>query len=249
MNECLKNMVKKILPKTTKKLLLFYGKNHKMWLADHYFFGAFKRHIDWDNPKDLNEKINWLKFHEDPYLWASLADKYKVREYISSRNLKEILVPIYGKWNKAIDTLIKHLNMKKATWKDERCASMRFISRSYKNLKRYEEAKLWINKAIDEAPYLRDPYVEKALLDYELNNFEEVIKNCLKALTIKKNTKSYINEPFSFDHTIYDLLSISFYNVGLYEEALFYSNKAILISPNDERLINNNKIIKEKLIN
>lgn len=46
----------------------------------------------------------------------------------------------YKMWNKAIDTLIYHLSLKSATWKDERGASMRFIARCYKNLNRYEEA-------------------------------------------------------------------------------------------------------------
>ena len=59
----------------------------------------------------------------------------------------------YEKWNECIDTLIKHLNLKRATWKDERCASMRFIARSYRHLKRYDEAKMWLEKAIQEAPY------------------------------------------------------------------------------------------------
>ena len=42
----------------------------------------------------------------------------------------------YGKWNECIDTLLKHLNLESATWKDERSASMRFIARSYMNLGR-----------------------------------------------------------------------------------------------------------------
>ena len=46
----------------------------------------------------------------------------------------------YGRWNECIDTLINHLNLPSATWKDERSASMRFIARSYINLKRYDEA-------------------------------------------------------------------------------------------------------------
>lgn len=80
----------------------------------------------------------------------------------------------YGRWNESIDTLIKHLNMKNATWKDERCASMRFIGRCYINLKRYDEAQMWFDKAIKEAPYLRDPYVEMAMLQYSLVIFNSL---------------------------------------------------------------------------
>ena len=151
----------------------------------------------------------------------------------------------YGRWNECIDTLINHLNLPSATWKDERSASMRFIARSYINLKRYDEARMWLDKAIREAPYLRDPYVERALLEYQLSNYKEVEKYAKEALKIRKHEKTYINEPFSWDHTIYDLLSISLFYQGKLEESLFYSEKALRMSPNDDRLIKNNKIIKE----
>lgn len=152
----------------------------------------------------------------------------------------------YGKYNEAIDTLIKHLNLKSATWKDERCASMRFIARCYKYLNRYEESKMWLKKAIDEAPYLRDPYIEIALLEYELENYELVKKYCLKALNIKTHTKSYINEPFSWDYTVYDLLSIAAFYLSDIDESLKWSNIALSMEPNNERLINNNNLIKNK---
>ena len=153
----------------------------------------------------------------------------------------------YGKWNESIDILIKHLNMKNATWKDERCASMRFISRCYTNLNRYDEARMWLDKAIKEAPYLRDPFVERALLEYRLNNFDEVIKYCLETLKLQKNTKSYINEVFSYDHTIYDLLSIAYFYKNEFDLALKNVNIALKLSPDDERLKNNKKIIEKAL--
>ena len=148
----------------------------------------------------------------------------------------------YGRWNDCIDTLIHHLNLKTATWKDERCASMRFIARSYINLKRYEEAKMWLDKAIKEAPYLREPYVERALLSYLLEDWESVTYYCNKALLIKKHPKTYINETFSFDNTIYDLLAMSYFYLGKIEKAIFYSNLALEMDPDNERLQNNHKI-------
>ena len=154
----------------------------------------------------------------------------------------------YGKYNEAIDTLIKHLNMPKATWKDERCASMRFIARCYKYLKRYDEAKMWTDKAINEAPYLRDPYMERALIEYELNNWDGVEEYVNKALKIEKSTKSYINEIFSHNHTPYDLLSLAYYYKGNYKEALKNINKALEMSPDDERLIKNKELINSKLV-
>ena len=153
----------------------------------------------------------------------------------------------YGKWNEAIDTLIKHLSLPRATWKDERCASMRFISRCYQNLNRIEEARMWLDKAINEAPYLRDPYMERALLEYKLRNWKEVEKYCLKALEINSHQKSYINEIFSWDYTVYDLLSLSYYYQEKYDEALKYIKLAIEMEPNNERLKTNLELIKEKI--
>ncbi len=189
-----------------------------------------------DNNKSRSSYLPLLELSvkEDPFDDRNMH--YLGREYM-----------YYGKYNEAIDTLIKHLNMKKATWKDERCASMRFISRCYIKLNRFDEAKMWLEKAIKEAPYLRDPYVEMALLEYDLNNWDEVEKYCLEALKINKNTKSYINEPFSYNHTIYDLLSLSYYYMGKYKLALDNVNKAIELDLNNERLKKNKKIFEEKL--
>ena len=153
----------------------------------------------------------------------------------------------HGELQKAIETLKKHLNLEKSTWKDERCASMRFIGRCYIGLKDYEEAKKWLDLAILEAPYLRDPYVERALLAYIEEDWESIEENCNKALHIKINQKTYINEGFSYDHTIYDLLSLSNYYRGNYDKALLYINQAIEISPNNERLLENKKLIENKI--
>ena len=150
----------------------------------------------------------------------------------------------YGRWNDAIDTLIKHLRLETATWKDERCASMRFISRCYKNLGRYDEALMWLLKAIDEAPYLRDPYTELALLYYTLEDYKNVCKYGLVALDIKNNPKTYMNEVFSYDETLNDLLSIAYFHLSDYDNAIINAKKALEINPNNERIKNNLEIFE-----
>jgi len=153
----------------------------------------------------------------------------------------------YGRWNDCIDTLIRHLKLPRARWKDERAASMRFIARSYKNLGRFDEARMWLDKAIEEAPYLRDAYVERALLEYQLENYLGVIHYCNLALEIKDYAKSYINETFSWNETIYDLLSIAYFYSNDLECALDNIDIAIKINIKDERLLNNKKIILDYL--
>ena len=155
----------------------------------------------------------------------------------------------YKRWNEAIDTLIKHLDLPGAKWKDERCASMRFIARSYQALNRIEEARMWLDKAILEAPYLREPYIERAILEYNQKNWATTIYYIENALKIKSHTKSYINEPFCWDNTPYDLLSIAYFNLGKFKKSLKSLELALNISPNDERLIKNKVLIKEFIDN
>lgn len=152
-----------------------------------------------------------------------------------------------GQWNDAIDTLIKHLNLPRSLWKDERSASMRFISRCYINLKRYFEAQMWLQKAVIEAPHLREPYIELAYIEFNLENYVGAEILLKEALKIESRGKTYINELFAWDETIYDLLSRTLDKQGKYDEAIQYVNKAISINPDDKRLHKNKKIfIKNK---
>lgn len=153
----------------------------------------------------------------------------------------------YGKWNEAIDILIHHLQLETSIWRDERCASMRFIGRCYQQLNRYEEAKMWLDKAMKESPHLRDPFMERALLAYNLEEFSDVITFTEKALKIKEHPKTYINEIFSWNQTPYDILSIAYFYTKSYDKALSACQKALKIDPDNKRLQNNLSLIKEKI--
>lgn len=153
----------------------------------------------------------------------------------------------HKKYNEAIDTLIKHLSLKRATWKDERCASMRFIARCYLGLHRVDEAKLWFKKAIKEAPYMREGYTELGYLYYELKKYKLAIRYFEKALAIKNKSQSYINESFCWDGMIEDNLSVCCYYVGEYKKALFYVEEALTKKPTDERIKENKKYIQKRL--
>lgn len=54
--------------------------------------------INWEEPQDLIEKIDWLQVYSDTSLWTLCADKYKVRKYIEEKNCAEILNELYGVW-------------------------------------------------------------------------------------------------------------------------------------------------------
>lgn len=61
----------------------------------------FGRKMNLNNPQDINEKISWLELYSDTSLWTRCTDKYAVRGYIKECGLEEILVKLYGKWDRA----------------------------------------------------------------------------------------------------------------------------------------------------
>ena len=67
------------------------------------FFYKIHKWPDFEHPKDVNEKINWMKFYGDTSMWHIFADKYGVRKYLEELGLKDILIPLIGKWNTVDD--------------------------------------------------------------------------------------------------------------------------------------------------
>lgn len=59
--------------------------------------------VDWEHPRDINEKIQWLLCYSDTSMWTLCSDKYRVREYVKSKGLENILIPLLGVWDKAED--------------------------------------------------------------------------------------------------------------------------------------------------
>ena len=68
---------------------------YSQYIASNYYYYTFGKEINWNDPQNLNEKINWLAFNTDTRLWSVLADKYAVREYIKSKELDFLLNDIF----------------------------------------------------------------------------------------------------------------------------------------------------------
>lgn len=111
MNSCKQNILSRenlkfiygIYRKYRRIRAKFIGRINPKFLANDIFRNRFHRNIDWNNPTDLNEKIQWLKFYSDTKKWTLCADKYKVRDYVSEKGLSDILIPLYGVWKNAND--------------------------------------------------------------------------------------------------------------------------------------------------
>lgn len=61
------------------------------------------KRLDWHHPRDINEKMNWLKINGDTNKWSKLADKYQVRQFVEQCGLDDMLIPLIGKWDKVDD--------------------------------------------------------------------------------------------------------------------------------------------------
>lgn len=55
--------------------------------------------LDLDNPKTLNEKLNWLKLHDIHPEYTTMVDKYAVKKYVADKVGKQYVVPLYGVWD------------------------------------------------------------------------------------------------------------------------------------------------------
>ncbi|MBF0431748.1 MAG: glycosyl transferase [Fibrobacteria bacterium] len=59
--------------------------------------------LNLDQPRTVNEKMQWLKLHNRRPEYIRMADKYEVRNYVSKIIGKEYLVPLLGVWERFED--------------------------------------------------------------------------------------------------------------------------------------------------
>lgn len=154
----------------------------------------------------------------------------------------------HGKWQQCIATFKTYLSIPHALWRDERCAAMRFMAKSYLQLNEKQAAITYLEKAIEEAPYLREPFVDLAYLYYYDQDWEKCAKYSTLALQILKPSEGYINEPQAWDATPYDLGSIAYFNLKNYDRALAYAAKALSLAPTNTRIANNVKLIQSYVL-
>lgn len=83
-----------------RKMLLKYWRT--CWV-DRVWKNEFGHKVDWKNPRDINEKIQWLMCYGDTSLWSDLSDKIKVKEFLESRGYGDLVVPTLGVWKRAKD--------------------------------------------------------------------------------------------------------------------------------------------------
>lgn len=189
-----------------------------------------------DSTKSRGSYLPLLELAVEENPQCSRMNYYLGREYMYK-----------GEWEKCIERLKNYLKLPDSTWNEERSAAMRWIASSAHKLGRIQETYAWYYRAIAEAPHMRDAYVEFARLGYLLRDWPLVFCMVEAALKIKERSKSFMNVGCAWDYTPSDLGAISCYWLGLYEKSAAYAQAAVAISPQNQRLQSNLKMIEDKL--
>ena len=71
-----------------------YEKELKIW-----YKRITEEDLDLDNPKTLNEKIQWLKLYDSTPIKTLLSDKYLVKNYIKETIGEQYVIPTLQVWN------------------------------------------------------------------------------------------------------------------------------------------------------
>lgn len=181
-----------------------------------------------DNTKSRSSYLPLLELsvQENPYDDRNVH--YLGREYM-----------FYGQYDKAIETLTRHLNLHTATWADERCASMRYISKCYGALGDKDKQEKYILRAIIEANYIREPYYEAGVMYFERKDYLRASIMFTSMLKISNRYLNYMSTPACWGSVPYDYLSLCYYELKEYKKAIDAIDTAIKLNPNDNRLIQN----------
>lgn len=149
----------------------------------------------------------------------------------------------HGRWDDCIATLQRHLAMPTATWADERAASMRYIAKAYLQKGAADQARGWFLRSAAQAPHLREPWMDLAMLCYQQENWDGVLYFTGMALTITVRPDTYICEAEAWGPLPHDLRCQAYFRTGRTGLALEEAQKALALSPADPRLAGNVEVL------
>lgn len=167
-----------------------------------------------------------LSVKEDPHCPRNAF--YYARELTFSR-----------RWIDAIVALNKYLDNPNADWANERCYAMRVMAQSYEALGDREQAQVWLEKATEEAPNTREPWVELADLARRTDQWQLSYNCATRALTIEDKALVYTMDPSVWGAKPHDLLALAAHNIGFQDEAVEHGALAAQLAPHDPRLKSN----------
>jgi len=153
----------------------------------------------------------------------------------------------YGKHEESIAELKRHLALPNAWWNEERCASMRFISRCYRSLGNNADSMKYAVLATLECEWAREPWLELARAAHTAKDWHRCYYAGTKCLSIAHQPRTYMYDGSCWGFEPYDLTALAAYYLGLYDKALEYGQEALNLNPDDQRLKNNLEFYKNPI--
>lgn len=139
-------------------------------------------------------------------------------------------------WDDAERELLRHLTLPQSTWKPERAASMRYLSRCHAARGNEQQRLFFARSAALECPEVREGWVEWAQVCHELHRWQDCLDACERALAIAERPPVYTSEPWAWGALPFDLASVAAWNLGDVVRALDFAETAAELAPHDERI-------------
>jgi len=108
-----------------------------------------------------------------------------------------------------------------------------------------DNREFWLRMAQRECPGHREPLVNLAQLYYERRDWPRCYAAAEDALKITQHPMDYTCTPEAWGWQPHDLLSIAAWNLGLHHISLEHSQLALQRSPQDQRLAENLRLVKQ----
>lgn len=178
-------------------------------------------HADETKPRSQYLPLLKLAVEEDPL--DDRSAHYYARELL-----------FHARYEEAAKEFKRHLSLERAVWKPERARSMRYIAQCLPG-----EAEVWLVNACNEDPYRRESWYALAKYYQKIESWKQCITAIKAALDIKEPAGDYMTDAAAWGSDPYDVAALASYYLGNQEEALTYGQKAIEISPDNERLADN----------
>lgn len=86
-----------------QKKILTFTKQELMTMDAEMYKKRQGKDLDWNNLQTYTEKMQWAKIFDRNPIKSKLADKYLVREWVTTKIGSEYLVPLIGVWDKYSD--------------------------------------------------------------------------------------------------------------------------------------------------
>lgn len=164
-----------------------------------------------------------------------------VKENADARNLYYLGREYYyhKRYDEAAKVLKSYLTV--SVFPEERSAACRTLAHCEKN-----EAEEWLLKGTEEHPN-RESVLALANFYYQTQQWDECLLVAKKGLEFDNRPMSFLSENWAWGHMAYDLIAISSWQLGDFKTAYEYGKKAVELSPNEERLVNNLRFYEKKV--